>query len=135
MNYVPLFGRWATLFLVAIVAAGATALSFGLDGKLTGGQATSPAMVDLAAAMKNSWASDNVEPEESSEPGQISESAASGKIIVVNPDGSVRRNSADLPQDVEANDYSARRTVAEQRDQGRATSDTVAQQRSAGRIE
>lgn len=79
MNYVPLFGRWATLLLVVAIAAGAAALSFSLDGKLRRAPIASPETPSRIAVSRNPWAAGDSASIVTSAPGQI---------IIVNPDGS-----------------------------------------------
>ena len=79
MNYVPLFGRWATLLLVVAIAVGAAALSFSLDGMLHSAPVVSPETASRVAVAKNPWAAGDSASTRASAPGQI---------IIVNPDGS-----------------------------------------------
>ena len=97
MNYVPLFGRWATLFLAAAIAAGAAALSFGLNGKLSNGLSMSPRTPQIASGSKNPWATED---------SALAELPAPDQVVVVRPDGSVIADTALSPTNVEENDDS-----------------------------
>lgn len=90
MNYVPLFGRWATLLLVVAIAAGAAALSFSLDDKLRRAPVASPETASRVAVSKNPWAAGDSASAVTSAPGQI---------IIVNPDGSPAGASTDVEGD------------------------------------
>ena len=101
MNYVPLFGRWATLSFVAAIATGAIAVSFSLNGKLSSERANSPGTADRAVAIKNPWTVEETAP--------LSASTA-GQIIIVNPDGSIRNNVAGALKNVEVAEGSPSKT-------------------------
>jgi hypothetical protein len=83
MNFVPLFGRWATLLMAVAIAVGATALSLSVHQKLKSEEASSSDKIDQVGVGKSPW----TENESASV-----QRAASDRIIVVNPDGSVRNN-------------------------------------------
>jgi hypothetical protein len=85
VNYIPLFGRWPTLLLVAAIAVAATVLSFHIDGTHRHEHANPSETTDRIATEGRQWATSE---------GVQGEGSAPNKIIVVNPDGSVRDSSA-----------------------------------------
>ena len=72
MDYVPLKGRWATLALIAVIAFGATVLCLRIDGYFPDGEE-----IELGSRGR----------------GNEGASVASEQVIVVNPDGSIRKDS------------------------------------------
>ena len=93
MDYLPMKGRWATISFIAIVALGATALSLQVDNKLSQPNSTS-----LEAADRM--------PSERSSP--------SAPVLVVNPDGSARKNEvAWTTSDEESEDAATDMNVAD----------------------
>ncbi|MGD9470866.1 MAG: hypothetical protein AB7G24_02060 [Novosphingobium sp.] len=126
MNYVPLFGRWATLLLAVAIAVGATALSLGLDQKMKREGATSSDMTEQVAAIDNPWAANEAAPAERS---------ASDQIVIVNPDGSVRNETSSLlPDDGRMKD-SMDDYVPRETNRDWAIPDTGGENRPFGRIE
>ena len=126
MNYVPLFGRWATLLLAVVVVVGATALSLGVDQKLKSEEVTSSDKTDQVGVGKGPW----TESESAS-----AQRSASDRIVVVNPDGSVRNNETRISSNdggVEEPivDYSSSET-----NRAWAKPDSAGENRQAGRIE
>jgi hypothetical protein len=87
MNFVPLFGRWATLLMAVAIAVGATALSLSVHQKLKSEEASSSDKIDQVGVGKSPW----TESESAS-----AQRSASDRIVVVNPDGSVRNNERRL---------------------------------------
>ena len=112
MNYVPLFCRWTTLLLVVIIAAGATAVSFGLDDRLISEPTTAPEMVVQVNASEKLWAASE---------GTSIENSAPGQIIVVNADGSVRNNSTGLSTNDGASDEEIGDSIRDETDRDRSS--------------
>ena len=126
MNFVPLFGRWATLLLAIVVAVGATALSLGVDQILKSKDATSSDMTDQDGATENPWAANDP---------ASAQSSPSDRIVIVNPDGSVRNNEIALSPnngggDEVIDDYSPSETS-----RAWTTPDSAGKNRPADRIE
>lgn len=126
MNFVPLFGRWATLLMAVAIAVGATALSLSVDQKLKSEEASSSDKIDQVGVGKSPW----TESESAS-----AKRAASDPIVVVNPDGSVRNNetrisSNDGGVEEPIEDYSSSETS-----RAWAKTDSAGENRPAGRIE
>ena len=126
MNYVPLSGRWATLILSVAIAVGATALGLSVDQKLKSEEASSSDKIDQVGVSKSPWT------ESESAPAQRS---ASDRIVIVNPDGSVRNNETRISSNdggVEEPivDYSSSET-----NRAWAKPDSAGENRQAGRIE
>lgn len=127
MNYVPLFGRWATLFLVAAIAAGAAALSFGISGKLSNGLSMSPRTAHIASGNMNPWAAVD---------SALADLPVPDQVVVVRPDGSVIADNALAPTNVEENDGSEGGAWNEDRIRDGRTFDSSADPtRSVRRIE
>lgn len=92
MDYLPMKGRWATLYFIVIVALGATALSLLVNHELAQ-PITSPEAVEQKI---------------------FQGSTTSGPILVVNPDGSARKNAVDwATSDEESEDTATDMSIAD----------------------
>ena len=126
VNYVPLSDRWATLSLVVAIACGASAMSLLVDERVNSKPAESLAAGVRTADIRNPWSVHDGASEEQSGPEQI---------VVVNPDGSVRKTSGRLAAESYDGEELTAEGTGEPRYGVRSMSRTSAWERPAGRIE
>ena len=77
------------MFLIAAIAAVATALSVGLDSRLSGEMLVSSSPANIAQVSKNPWAAEGAASTDFQAPSQV---------VVVNADGSILGNN-EKPRD------------------------------------
>ena len=131
VNYVPLSDRWATLSLVVAIACGASAMSLLVDERVNSKPAESLAAGVRTADIRNPWSvQDGASEEDASE-----EQSGPEQIVVVNPDGSVRKTSGGLAAESYEGEELTAEGTGEPRYGVRSMSRTSAWERPAGRIE